>query len=55
MYSLVFARNHNRSTCAWSIPLFVIGFLLIHIVFHVLLLVTQLSVLHILDKITLPK
>lgn len=40
MYSLVFAHNHNSDMYAWSILLFVIGFFLIHILFHVLLLMT---------------
>lgn len=41
MYSLAFAHNHNSDMYAWSILLFVIGFFLIHTVFHVLLLPTQ--------------
>jgi len=41
MYSLVFAHNQNNDMYARSILLFVIGFFLSHIVFHVLLLTTQ--------------
>lgn len=41
MYSLVFSHNHNSDMYARGILLFVIGFFLIHTVFHVLLLMTQ--------------